>query len=132
MFLLGDMLARVQNGLLLRRHSVYVQRSRLIVEVLKVLYKDGFINGFAIFEENCNLIVVFLKYVDNKPVFQKFKLLSSPSRRNYISARRLLQFISKDGIFVLSTSNYGVISTISIANHSQKTIGGELLFQIIL
>lgn len=132
MFLLSDMLARIQNGLLLRRHSVYVRRSRLIVEVLKVLYKDGFISGYAISEENCNLIVVFLKYIDNRPIFQKFKLLSSPSRRNYISARKLSQFISKEGIFVLSTSNYGVLSTISFSNDSQKIVGGELLFQIIL
>lgn len=132
MFLLSDMLSRVQNGLLLRRHSVHVRRSRLIIEVLKVLYKDGFINGYAISEENCNLIIVFLKYIDNKPVLQKFKLLSSPSRRNYISTRKLFQFISKSGIFVLSTSNYGVISTISLISDNRKPIGGELLFQIII
>ena len=78
MFLLSDMLARIQNGLLLRRHSVCVPRSRLSVEVLKVLYKDGFISGYAISEEDYNLIVVFLKYNDNKPVFRKFKLLSAP------------------------------------------------------
>lgn len=132
MFLLSDMLARIQNGLLLRRHSVCVPRSRLSVEVLKVLYKDGFISGYAISEEDYNLIVVFLKYNDNKPVFRKFKLLSAPSRRSYVSAQKLFQVVSKGGIFVLSTSAYGVVSTISIANNNQKSVGGELLFQIIL
>jgi len=137
MFLLGDMLARIQNGLLLRRHSVVVLRSRFCLEVLKVLYKDGFINGYAVSELTPNLIIVFLKYTaEGAAVFQKFKLLSSPSRSSYVSSRRLTKVLARSGVFFISTSRFGVISTFQINNFLQLTndslFGGKLLFEIIL
>jgi ribosomal protein S8 len=131
MFLLGDMLARIQNGLLLRRHSVLVLRSRICLEVLKVLYAEGFINGYAVSEKNSNYLIVFLKYIDNQPLIRKFKLISTPSRHMYIDSKKVEKVLMKEGFFVLSTSKYGIVPTTFFRNSSSKIVGGELLFQLI-
>ena len=132
MFLLADMLARIQNGILLRRHSVNVKRSRLCLEVLKLLYKEGFINGYSISDEDSTSFLVFPKYIDNKPVFKRFKLISLPSRRRYVSARIVSKVLVKSGFFVLSTSKNSLIATNSIGCDNTIHVGGELLFQIII
>ncbi len=131
MFLLGDMLARIQNGLRLRRHSVLVLRSRVCLEVLKILYADGFINGYAVSEKNANYLVVFLKYIDNQPIIRKFKLISTPSRHLFVSSKKVQKVLMKEGLYFLSTNKYGIIPTTFFRDSSFQIAGGELLFQVI-
>lgn len=131
MFLLGDMLARIQNGLLLRRHSVLVLRSRICLEVLRVLYTEGFINGYAVSEKNSNYLIVFLKYIDNRPLIRKFKLMSTPSRHLFVDSKKVEKVLMKEGLYFLSTSKYGIVPTTFFRNSSFQIAGGELLFQLI-
>lgn len=134
MFLLADMLARIQNGLILRRHFVFVQRSNFCIEVLKLLYKKGFINGFAVSDVDIHKLIVFLKYVDNKPVFSKFKLFSSPSKPFFMSFNKILRFVSRKSVFFVNTSNYGIVDSHFFFNNNNlpsKKVGGFLLFEIL-
>jgi len=78
-------------------------------------------------------IAVFLKYRDNSPVLKKLRIISVPSKRVYVSYDTIIKNLVRSGIFVLSTSTLGIVSTDNYLQHDSKflNVGGELLFQII-
>jgi small subunit ribosomal protein S8 len=78
-YVLGDMISRLRVAAKARYKSVDVLCTKLSLDVLEVLYKNGLIRGFYI--SNCGSIRVFLKYYQNKPVYFDMKLVSSPGRR---------------------------------------------------
>jgi ribosomal protein S8 len=103
------------------------------LEVLNLLYSEGFINGFSISETKPHNICVFLKYLDEKPVLQRFRIISTSSKRVYVSYETIVKQLVNNGLFVVSTNKYGLTLTDDYLRHSDvlMRIGGELLFQII-
>ncbi len=131
--LLIDNLTRIQNGIKFKSKYVKVKRNKLTMEVLNLLYKNGFINGFFCSEQNPYDIFVYLKYVNSKPVFKKFKYFSKPSRMIYCSALEIKKNLLKNGFFVISTSCNGLfLSGFLSDNFYNFKNGGTLLFQVIL
>jgi ribosomal protein S8 len=127
------MLSRIQNAIILRRHFVLVLRSKFCVEVLKLLYKEGLINGYSVSNGDANKLIVFLKYSENNCIFSKFKIFSKPGRRYYVKSRKILNFYARKGLFVVSTSRYGLLTSVDLFRNKfiLNRTGGELLFQII-
>lgn len=133
MFLLNDLLIRIQNGIQLRRNFVIVIRSKLCLEVLKLLYKEGYINGFAVFDNDHNKLIVFLKYYENNPIVKKFKIISKPSKRFFLSNRKIINFLANQGLFIISTSDYGLVTSDFLFKNKlflKKKPGGEILFKV--
>jgi len=130
---LYSLLSNIQSGITVRHTVVLVQRTRLNLEVLNLLYAEGFINGFSISEKRPNNISVFLKYSNGNPVLRKFKIISIPSKRVYVNHETIVKDLVLKGVFVLTTSKYGLIISEAFRKNSEIVIntGGELLFQII-
>lgn len=130
---LSNLLSNIQSGVTVRHHVVSVKRTKLNLEVLNLLYMEGFIDGFGMSRNKLNSVAVFLKYRDNKPVLKKLRIISIPSKRVYVSYNTIMQNLVRSGIFVVSTSTLGIISTESYTRNDSKflNVGGELLFQII-
>ena len=122
---LNDSLIRIKNGYKLKFGFVLVLKSKRIINFLDVLYLEGFIRGYSLSAEK-NKIKVLLKYTDgNKKVLRETKNISKSGKRTYVSVKNLwlLDSISKNGCFILSTSK-GMMSS----NRALKeNIGGELL-----
>jgi len=78
-FVLGDMISRLRVAAKARHKSVDVLSTRLSLEVLSLLYKNGLIRGFHVFDSGKTR--VHLKYCQNRPVFFDMKLVSTPGRR---------------------------------------------------
>lgn len=76
---LGDMVSRLRVAAKARRKSVDVLNTKLSLNVLDVLYKNGVIRGFFIVDSG--KVRVFLKYYQNKPVFFNMLLVSTPGRK---------------------------------------------------
>jgi small subunit ribosomal protein S8 len=130
---LANLLSTIQGGIIVRHQVVDVKRTKLNLEVLKLLQEQGFINGIFISNKKLNNVSVFLKYHNNEPVLKGLKIISIPSRRVFVSYDTILKHLMHSGLFVISTSLYGLICSDDFCKQDNKfvNVGGELLFQIV-
>lgn len=125
---LGDMLARIKNGLHARHSRVeQVPASRLKSNVLEVLQREGYIRGFVSMEkDNKAFIDIELKYHEGRPAIETIERMSKPGRRYYSGVKELPKFRNGLGIYILSTPQ-GVMSD----NEARAAnVGGEVLCRI--
>lgn len=125
---LGDMLARIKNGLHANHHRVEnMPSSRLKLNVLEVLKREGYIRGFSTMErDNKSFADIELKYHEGKPAIETIERMSKPGRRLYSSVGDLPKFRNGLGIYILSTPK-GVMSD----NEARAAnVGGEVLCRI--
>jgi small subunit ribosomal protein S8 len=119
-----DMIVRLKNGYKAKLLSVNINFSRKIINILTVLYKEGFIRGYKI---DKNIIKVFLKYSETaNPIMQEMYQISKPGSRKYISLKELYNFKNTFGVYILSTSKGFLSHTEAINNN----VGGELYIYI--
>lgn len=126
--LLSDMLTRIRNGQRANLQQVVCPASNLLMNVLAVLKKEGYIEGFNKEEVSKGIfqIVVMLKYYEGEAVIKEIKRISKPGRRNYAKLAKLPQVHNGLGIAILSTPK-GVMSDYDarLAN-----VGGEVLCSV--
>lgn len=120
---LWNMYSRIRNGLSARKKSVLHPRDALCLEILKVFYKEGYINGFRIDPTNSNFIEIFLKYSKGKPVLTKLVAPSKPGRRLYLSLKTLWKVKTSLMTLIVSTSK-GIYSD---KDCRKLQCGGEIL-----
>ncbi len=125
---IADMLARIRNGLHAGHISVDVPKSRIKLQILDILEKEGFIKGHEIVTEGkWPMIRVHLKYDSRrKPVIQKIKRISTPGLRIYRQSTELRPIRSGLATLVLTTSE-GVMSD---REARRRKIGGEVLCEV--
>jgi ribosomal protein S8 len=105
--------------------------SKNIITIVRILYYEGFIDGFHISPFNHNFILVKLKYTKGKPVFKGIMSLSKPSQRLYVKSNFIKDRNYKEGFFFLSSSKEGIVLCNSF-DLSNKNFGGELLGKLII
>jgi small subunit ribosomal protein S8 len=124
---LGDMLTRIRNGQRAGKAVVESPASRLRVNVLEVLKKEGYIRGFAqTAEDGKAKLSIELKYYEGEPVIKAISRISKPGRRVYSAIKDLPTYRNGLGISILSTPR-GVMSDneARVAN-----VGGEVLCRV--
>ena len=72
---LADFVSRLNIASRSHFISVFVNRSNLIINILKVLHINGLIMGFSIFN---NSILIDLKYNNGISIFSSLTLISRP------------------------------------------------------
>ena len=127
---ISDMLTRIRNGQKANLHEVdlYCPTPKICLNILNVLYKEGYIRGLKKIHINKKLLIkVLLKYdIQGNPVIRKIERVSKPGRRAYTPIKALWKVKSGSGIFVLSTPK-GILTD----NDARfKNTGGEVLFYI--
>ena len=125
---LGDMLTRIRNGQMAKKSTVTAPASRLRVNVLEVLKREGYIRGYSQAETSPGIaeLTIELKYHEGAPVIQAISRVSKPGRRVYSKIKDLAKVSSGLGISILSTPR-GVMSD---AEARQANVGGEVLCQV--
>jgi small subunit ribosomal protein S8 len=125
---IADMLARIRNGLHAGHVTVDVPMSRIKLEVLAILEKEGFIKGYEVVTEGkFPMIRVHMKYDSKrKPIIQKIRRVSRPGLRIYRAASELRPIRSGLATLVLTTSE-GVMSD---REARKRHIGGEVLCEV--
>ena len=125
---LGDMLTRIRNAQRAKKNEVVSPASRLRENVLEVLKKEGYINGY----ERVNVkpgideLRIQLKSHEGTSVITEIYRVSTPGRRVYSSVRDLPRVYNGRGISIISTPA-GVMS-----DHEARkaNVGGEILCQV--
>lgn len=118
-----NMYSAIRNGSIAHRKSIFHPKNSLCVQILTVLYKEGYINGFRNSPQDSNTLEIFLKYSNGKPVLKKINPSSKPGRRIYISVKTLWKLKTSLLTLILSTPK-GLLSDKECRKLHQ---GGEVL-----
>ena len=126
---LGDMLTRIRNGQRAGKTSVKAPAGRLLVRVLDVLQREGYIRGYSEAELRPGIreLKIELKYHEGAPVIREIARVSKPGRRVYSRIADLPRVYNGLGVSILSTPR-GVISD---AEARQEHVGGEILCKVM-
>lgn len=119
----ADFLARMQNGIVRKKDSILAPKTKMVLEITRILKEEGMIEGF---EENDGVVNVIVKYVEGEPMVTKFVRISKPGQRVYVGAKEILPVMNGRGISIVSTSK-GMLSG-GVAK--KQGIGGELICEI--
>lgn len=130
------MITRIRNSNLVKARKVKVLRTSLIVNILSILQREGFIDSF---EESGEVFItekgfihkfvfVNLKYkgVKQKPFITNLKRISKPGLRMYVNKEGIPKVLGGIGVAIISTSKG--LMTDRMARISN--VGGEVLFYI--
>ena len=125
---LADMLTRIRNGQQARKTTIVSPASRLRMNVLDVLKREGFIRGFSMNEIKTGIteLEIELKYHDGDPVIREINRVSTPGRRVYSGIKELARVYDGLGISILSTPR-GVLSD---SEARDQNVGGEVLCRV--
>ena len=122
---LGDMLTRIRNGQKANKSAVKSPASKLRMNVLETLKREGFIRGYEMSEPQKGKaeLSIELKYYQGKGVIEKVDRVSKPGRRVYSGVNDLAPVRNGLGISILSTPK-GVLSD---SEAREANVGGEVL-----
>ena len=128
---IADMLTRVRNAADLRRETVVVRSSKIVIAIAEALQREGFIKSFEIVRNPAtpaqNDVKVFLKYGrSGEQVINSIERISKPGRRIYAAKEQLLPIRRGLGCLVLTTSK-GVLSD---REARDANVGGEVLVKV--
>lgn len=75
--------------------------SKLNLNILKILYTEGFIRGFKVTDYN---IYIYLKLNNNKTLFTDICFFPQNNRKSYISYKQLITFFGLKNFVIISTN----------------------------
>lgn len=125
---IGDLLTRIRNGQRASKSAVMSPSSKLRVNVLDVLKREGYIRGYETEQvrPGINQVRIELKYHEGAPVIRHIQRVSRPGRRVYSKIRDLPRVYNGLGISILSTPS-GVMSD----NEARAAnVGGEVICDV--
>ncbi|MBC8099905.1 MAG: 30S ribosomal protein S8 [Armatimonadetes bacterium] len=128
---IADMLTRLRNALMAGKADVIVPKSKIKVEIARILQEEGYIESYVIGEETpVPMITIKLKYHgtrrQRRPVITNLSRISKPGRRVYRGRVELPRVLSGTGIAIMTTPK-GVMTA---AQARRERVGGEVLCYI--
>jgi small subunit ribosomal protein S8 len=122
---IADLLTRIRNAGRAGHASLLCPRSKIKLEIVKILVTEGFISSFEEIQDNKQgLIKVFPRYDQkNIPIIRGIERISKPSRRFYVGKANIPYVRNGLGIAILTTAS-GVLTDKQARNAG---VGGEIL-----
>jgi small subunit ribosomal protein S8 len=124
----ADLLTRIRNGVRAKLTKVDVPRSKLKVEIARILKDEGYITNFKLSEDDKQgNLRVFLKYGPGmERVITDLQRVSRPGCRIYCGKDQIPRVYGGLGINILSTSR-GLMTGKAAA---REGVGGEILCNV--
>ena len=121
---IADMLTRIRNAQSVAKAAVTMPSSKLKVAIAQVLKDEGYIDGFAIRDnEGKPELEVALKYYAGRPVIERIERVSRPGLRIYKGRDAIPQVMNGLGVAIVTTPK-GVMTD---RKARQTGVGGEVL-----
>lgn len=122
---IADLLTRIRNAVQARHGSLLVPRSKLKLEVVKILKHEGFVEGYIEVDDGPQgAIKIFPRYDEaNKSIIRGLQRISKPSRRRYVGKDEIPRVRNGLGVAILTTPQ-GVLTD---RQARQAGVGGEIL-----
>jgi small subunit ribosomal protein S8 len=124
----ADLLTRIRNGVRAKLNKVDVPRSKLKVEIARILKEEGYISNFKLSEDDKQgNLRVYLKYGPGmERVITDLQRVSRPGCRIYCGKDQIPRVYGGLGINILSTSR-GLMTGKAAA---REGVGGEILCNV--
>ncbi len=121
----ADMLARIRNANIVRRHQLDVPGSRLKRSIAQILREEGFIESYQWLEDGVRRTLrLTLKFGPERTrVITGLRRISRPGLRVYAGKSEVPRVLGGLGIAILSTSR-GVMTD---KRARREGVGGEVL-----
>lgn len=120
---IAEMLTKIRNAKDAQHRYVDLSTSRMKIEILDILKRQGFIENFLVNEDD-HKIRVFLRYLkDRQSVLNGLTRKSSPGARLYVKAGEIPRVFNGMGLAILSTCR-GILDG---ETARELKVGGELL-----
>jgi len=125
---LADMLTRIRNATMVKFDRVEIPKSKIKVNVAKVLQEEGYISGWEVNDEGPQgTLVINLKYgPDGDSVITGLQRVSKPGLRQYAKAGSIPTVLNGLGVSIISTSQ-GLVTDRAAR---KLNTGGEILCQV--
>ncbi len=125
---LADMLTRIRNAVMVKFDSVQMPKSKVKINVAKVLQEEGYINGYEVDDNGPQgTLTIKLKYGPHgESVITDLKRISKPGLRKFAKADDIPVVLNGLGIAIVSTSK-GIV-----ADHAarKENTGGEIICHV--
>jgi small subunit ribosomal protein S8 len=124
---IADMLTRVRNAILVRKHEVVMPHSKAKQAVAEILKSNGFLKDVSVTEASVGktLKLVINDEHENAPITEIVRM-SKPGRRFYVKAKDIPTVKRGRGIVVVSTPK-GVMTG---QDAKAQSVGGELICKV--
>jgi small subunit ribosomal protein S8 len=124
----SDLVIRIKNAAMARRHEVVLPFSNINLEIAKVLQKEGFLESVKVDKNGVNkILTAVIKYEKRVPILIDVNIVSKPSLRVYTSVSDIRSIEIKGRHKVIISTSKGVMSG---AQAKKNGLGGEVLFEI--
>jgi len=125
---IADLLTRIRNALQAKHISVAIPKSRMKIEIVRILKVEGYVDDFELRDDDQQgLIDVRLRYLnDGTRSITGLERVSRPGRRVYCGKTEIPRVLNGLGITILSTSK-GVMTGQACRDNG---VGGEVLCNI--
>ena len=101
---IADMLTRIRNAQQAQKSSVAMPSSKLKVAIAKVLKSEGYIDDFAVNQNDGKPeLGLLLKYYAGRPVIERIERVSRPGLRVYKGSDDLPRVMNGLGVAIVST-----------------------------
>lgn len=124
---IADTLTRIRNASAVRHQCVVVPKTKIVINLVKLLEKEGFIKSFEVTNDDLGhpKILIVLKYEgrNSEPSIRTLKRVSRPGLRKYTKSKSIPQVIGGFGVAILSTSQ-GLMTGVEAKS---RNLGGEIL-----
>ena len=121
---IADMLTRIRNAQMVGHTEVNMPSSRLKVSIAQVLKDEGYIEEFAVGEQDeKRQLRIGLKYYAGRPVIERLERVSKPGLRVYKGSNDIPRVMNGLGVAIVSTSR-GVMTD---RKARADGVGGEVL-----
>ncbi len=127
-YLIADFIIRIKNSALSKRKEVALPFSNINKEIGKVLVKEGFLESIKEqSEKGKKSLTAIIRYERRIPVLTDVDVISKPSLRVYLPAKRILEIGKRGRKRVVVSTSQGVMTAMEA---NKKGLGGEVLFAI--
>jgi small subunit ribosomal protein S8 len=125
---IADMLTRIRNGLHASHDDVNIPRSKLKVEIARILQEEGYVRSYReSAADGKPLLTVQLKYgPGGEHVISSLTRVSRPGYRVFVGRGDIPRVLGGLGINILSTSG-GVMTG---RDARKRGYGGEILCEV--
>ena len=124
---IADMLTRIRNAILVRKHEVTLPHSTIKENVARLLQENNFIDGVSVSDaEIGKTLTVKINDSDSNARITEVVRLSKPGRRFYVNAKEIPTVMRGRGVVIISTSK-GLMTG---DRAKTEKVGGELICKV--
>jgi len=124
---IADMLTRIRNAILVRKHEVTLPHSKIKESVARLLQQSNFIDGVTVGDATVGkTLTVKINDESSNARITEIVRLSKPGRRYYVNAQEIPVVKRGRGLVIVSTSKGLMTGKQAVAEH----IGGELICKV--